>query len=83
MEKIYILDNKIYLEEFIDTYLQLDKNNFVYNSEGKPFYLFINLSDLFKSELKNQVDSHNKNIIPLDKIKYSEMWDYFKDNYFI
>jgi hypothetical protein len=83
MEKIYIYDNKIYLAEFIDSYLHLDKNNIVYNSVGKPFYYFISISDLFNSELKIQVDIHNQKIIPMDKIINYEMWNYFKDNYFI
>lgn len=52
---------------------------------GENFYFFISISDLFmrNTEFKDQIDSHNKSIVPMDKNKYFEIWDLFKKYYLI
>jgi hypothetical protein len=61
-----------------------DFNNFVLNSEGKKFYFFSSISDLFncKLKIKDEIDIINKRFIPMDKNKYFEIWEFFKKNYF-
>lgn len=57
---------------------------FVLNINDKNFYFFISISDLLmhnNSELEAQIDLHNKKIVPMDKNKYFEIWDFFKKYY--
>lgn len=51
--------------------------------EGANFYFLISISDLFlhSTELKYQIDIQNKKVVPMDKIKYFEIWDFFKKYY--
>jgi hypothetical protein len=52
--------------------------------EGEKFYFFISISDLFNSDLKkDEIDIKNKKIIPMDKIKYSDIWDFIKKYQFL
>jgi len=52
--------------------------------EGKIFYFFISISDLFNSDLKkDEINIKNKKIVPMDKIKYSDIWDFIKKYQFL
>ena len=62
-----------------------EKINSVLNPEGKVFYFFISISDLLNSDskFKEEIDIKNRNIIPMDKNEYSNIWNFFKNYYFI
>jgi len=81
----------IYLSECSAKYMSLDLDsspNIQY--QGKTFYFFHSISELInwaqpssaESNIKDQINTLNKNSIPFDPIKNADKWEFFKKHQF-